>query len=47
MTFLMTKLVYVYHKTQLFDFLREWKKPHTYAPFTQSATFWHVAKITR
>lgn len=25
MTFLMTKLVYVYHKTQLFDILREWK----------------------
>ena len=27
MTFLMTKLVYVYHKTQLFDILREWKNP--------------------
>lgn len=25
MTFLMTKLVYVYHKTQLFDILRKWK----------------------
>lgn len=25
MTFLMTKLVYVYHKTQLFDILHEWK----------------------
>ena len=36
MTFLMTKLVYVYHKTQLFDILREWKNRTHMSPLSSN-----------